>query len=234
MERPSVLIVEDEDQSSHLLKEVVSKSGYRISACCDNYEQALDSVYENRPSIALVDIELNGDKDGIALSWKLRQFNIPSILITSHLEEDYFERARFAKPHAFLSKPIDPTEVRRNLALALDHQETAMEQGDEQLFVKTEKEYKRIRYDEISWIQADGNYVHLVVSTDDRYMIRARMKDMVIGFGKKGFIRIHKSYMVNKKLIEAFSSNYVRVGGAQLPVARNYQQKIAGEMGLLV
>jgi len=49
--------------------------------------------------------------------------------------------------------------------------------------------------------------------------------------GDEAFMRIHRSFLVARRKIEAYSANEVEIGGKQLPIGRSYQEQVLGKLG---
>src|SRR3546814_6121895 len=62
-----VLIVEDEALVALFLEDTLDTLGYRCCGVADNAEEAVSLAQARRPALALVDVGLRGDRDGIAL-----------------------------------------------------------------------------------------------------------------------------------------------------------------------
>ena len=60
-----VLIVEDETIVALDIKSAISKLGYIVTATVTSYNEALKSILDNTPDIIMMDINLEGSKDGI-------------------------------------------------------------------------------------------------------------------------------------------------------------------------
>ncbi len=70
-----------------------------------------------------------------------------------------------------------------------------------------------------------GNYVHIYTQTTS-YTKRSTLKQMEQRLSAHGFIRIHRSSLVNKAAIEAFDGKLVYFKhGINLPIGRNYKQR---------
>jgi CheY-like chemotaxis protein len=108
----TILIVEDEALVASYIEEVLGESGFRVAGIAASAPEALSLAAESRPSLALIDIRLNGPLDGIELACLLRQkFSLPAIFLSGLIDADTTERARAAQPLGFLPKPFLPSQV---------------------------------------------------------------------------------------------------------------------------
>jgi hypothetical protein len=83
----------------------------------------------------------------------------------------------------------------------------------------------------ISWIEAADNYVELHVG-DRTVMRRMTMRDAEGALAARGFVRIHRRFLVNRRCIEGIvgsnGDTRVRIAGTELPVGRSYLSRLDG------
>ena len=106
---PTVLIVEDDEDSRYLMRLELEDLGYLIVEA-ENGEKAVEVAEREHPDIILMDLSLPV-MDGIAATQKIRAtegFNgVPVIAVTAHQEMDFREEAKAAGFDAYVTKPID-------------------------------------------------------------------------------------------------------------------------------
>lgn len=96
----TLLIVEDEILPALALREAFEDAGYRVLDLTGRHQAALAEARAEKPDIALVNIHLEGDDDGIALARDLKAMGVPSIFISGQVS-----RARSANTEAIGSLP---------------------------------------------------------------------------------------------------------------------------------
>ena len=117
---PAILIVEDEALIAASIEQVLSESGFRIAGVAASALEALSVANEHRPQLALVDIRLTGEVDGIELACRLREeFGVPSIFLSGLFDTEIVARAERARPLGFLHKPFRPSLVFNAIERAL-------------------------------------------------------------------------------------------------------------------
>ncbi len=114
-----VMIVEDERIVAFNLRQRLLKLGYEVPAVVASGEQALAGVDENHPDIVLMDINIEGQMDGIQTAEKLGETSPPVIYLTAHSEETTLARARSTKPYGYLIKPFSERELHATIQMAL-------------------------------------------------------------------------------------------------------------------
>ena len=119
-QRTSILIVEDDRIIARSLQQMLRDLGYDVWAVASSAEEALARASERVPGLALMDIRLPGQLDGIAAAAILRErFDVPIVFLTAHADEDTLERAKLIGPHGYLVKPVKPEELRSAIEVAV-------------------------------------------------------------------------------------------------------------------
>lgn len=110
--RLRLLIVENDRVTARDLEATLRRRGFVVSGIAYSAEQALDLLRGEKPDLVLLDIQLDGDEDGIELARTLRrEHGIPCVFLTGYSEEAILARAREAQPAAFLRKPFSDAEI---------------------------------------------------------------------------------------------------------------------------
>lgn len=106
----------------------------------------------------------------------------------------------------------------------------------EEVFVKKESELVRLKLRELIYIEALENYV-ILNKNNERYTILFTMKALVNQLPSDVFIRIHRSYIVNKSMIQTIKDDsiYLNVGGSlkRLPMSRSYRDSLLTKLNVL-
>jgi len=115
-----VLIVEDESIIAMELENHVRRMGYDVIGPVATGDAALEKVGDFRPDIVLMDIRIQGDKDGIDTAEAIRsRFNTPVIYLTAHADERTIQRAKVTEPLGYLVKPLRAHELQTAITVAL-------------------------------------------------------------------------------------------------------------------
>jgi DNA-binding response OmpR family regulator len=106
--RKTLMIVEDQVLVATVLRDALNDAGYHVLDLTDCYTEALEVAKTCKPDLALVNIKLAGDTDGIALAERFKAMAIPVLLISGQVS-----RARSAKTAAIASmpKPYDAADM---------------------------------------------------------------------------------------------------------------------------
>ncbi len=120
MTRAKILIVEDEVILAKEMARGLERSGYEVVGKVTTGEEAVRKAEETRSDLILMDIQLDGEMDGIEASAVIRsRLDAAVIYLTAHTTTDLFERAKITEPYAYLTKPVSPEELGRTVEMAL-------------------------------------------------------------------------------------------------------------------
>jgi len=115
-----ILIVEDEPIIAMDIKTYLKKLDYNIIGVAYNSEQALDMIYSREPELVLLDISIEGTKDGIDIAEIIKEkYDIPFLFLTSHSDEHTLSRATTTNPYGYIVKPFDEQDLKTSIAVAL-------------------------------------------------------------------------------------------------------------------
>src|SRR6267154_2180401 len=114
-----ILVVEDEGLIAMDLKYRLERFGYSVPGVASNAEDAVHLASSEMPDLVLMDIRLNGKRDGIEAASDLRELDIPVIFMTAHADPDTLRRAHVAEPYGYIVKPFGTTDIRANIETAL-------------------------------------------------------------------------------------------------------------------
>lgn len=123
-----LLIVEDEFLIANDIRTIVTQLGYAVMAVAKSADEALKAVQAEKPDIALLDINIIGDRNGIELAKILtKKYSIPHLFITSYSDDAIIGQMNNTHPLGYILKPFDARDIRVALqmcAVALDEEFT--------------------------------------------------------------------------------------------------------------
>lgn len=107
-----VLLVEDEALTAMYMQKELKREGFTITRTVSTGENAISTALLEKPDLILMDILLGGDIDGIEAASTIQSSNeIPIIFTSGYDTQALLKRASVIKPHIFLIKPIEITEL---------------------------------------------------------------------------------------------------------------------------
>lgn len=118
-----ILIVEDERITAEDIHDTLVQLGYEVVGMASSSAEAIRQAEQFSPDLALMDIRIKGDTDGIETAKILRQrFDIPVVYLTAHADIETLQRAKDAEPLGYIVKPFQEPELRASIEVALHKQ----------------------------------------------------------------------------------------------------------------
>lgn len=118
-----VLIVEDDMIISMVLERMIKKIGHSVVKKVIAGQDAIDSTFELKPDLILMDIQLKDDVDGITAMQKIREkSDVQVIYITGNSDQYNLERAKKTNFVDYLVKPIQMSHLKKSINKAFAEQ----------------------------------------------------------------------------------------------------------------
>lgn len=226
-----VLIVEDEMLVAEELALDLEENGFEVIAIAISSDECIEAIAKNKPHVILMDINIKGQKDGIETAKIINEnHRIPIIYLTANTDSPTIQRAIETAPSAFISKPFNKKDVFIALELAFNiHNENLLKQKnllkDDNFFVKSGKYYTKINLSEIDYLEANGSYTEIFTPIKN-YTLSTNLNRFQENLNHPIFVRIHRSFIVNIKKVEAFDHNTLVINGKTLPISKSYQKEV--------
>lgn len=223
------LIVEDELLIAETISEFLEKEGCEKIMIVESVEEAVSYLEANKVDFVLTDIALGKEKTGIDLGDLLNtKYQIPFIYITSHADKAMIDKAKHTRPNAYIVKPFRKEDLLIAIELGLYNSShtPAKSTENEELIVKEGRALVKLYHANILWLEADGNYTTIYLKDDKRRVIRQALSELQEQLPAGDFIRIHKSYLVNKNHITEIKSSTVIINQTELTIGRTYQPNL--------
>jgi CheY-like chemotaxis protein len=107
-----IAIIEDDAIIALYLSEALEELGYAVVGTAHSGKEALALLGGVQAEVALIDVNLRGGMDGIAVAEELRRrHDLPALFLSGALGTEVMARAAPARPLDFLQKPILPSQL---------------------------------------------------------------------------------------------------------------------------
>lgn len=227
------LIIDDNEINRLTLEHFVEMTdSLELVASLPDAVQALNLLRGGTPvDLLFLDIEMP-HLSGLDLVRALPQPQPEVVLVTTHAD---FAVAAFELAVAdYLVKPINfgrfSKAVARVLAQrpALPAPEAATDASAEtegsDLFVKVNNKLIKLDFNEVLYIEAMSTY-SIFVTSKQKHIVYVTLKALEERLPFTHFVRVHRSFIVNTKRIEAVEDNQLLLGEHEIPVGKSYQEE---------
>ena len=238
MDNINVLIIEDTKAESDALIKVLEAHNYNIVAVARSYKDALELFYSKEIDICVIDIFLKGNPEGIAFAETINVVpnnSKPFVFLTSSTDRQIFERAKLTQPFSFLMKPFNELEILYALEMAVEkfYQQNDVFLGDEEdtviseeyLFIKKGKALKKVRINEIIYIEVEEKYCN-IITDKEKFVILISLTKIQNLLNDEIFSRTHRNFIVNTEKIEEIiptDNLIVLTGGHKATLSEKYK-----------
>jgi two-component system response regulator LytT len=224
------LIVEDELLIAETISDYLKAEGCKQIGIVETVDQAIDYLEHHNIDFVLTDIALGNEKSGIDLGTVIKEkYKIPFIYITSHTDKAMIEKAKHTMPDAYIVKPFKKDDLIIAIEFALYNAANISSKSNEknELIVKEGRALVRLFHENILWLESEGNYTSINLKNAKRRVVRTTLSELEEQLASINFIRIHKSFLVNKAYITEVRANTIMIDNQELSVGRTYQQNLA-------
>ena len=115
-----IMVVEDEGIVALDIQNKLEGLGYEVPEVASSGELAIQLAGEVRPDLIMMDIQLDGEMDGVEAAEQIRQrFDIPVIYLTAFSDENTLQRAKISEPFGYLLKPFAERELHTAIEVAI-------------------------------------------------------------------------------------------------------------------
>lgn len=226
MNEIQILIVEDEPIIADDLVFMLEEMGYPNVETVHYGEKAIKKIKEKEYDLLLLDINLEGDIDGIQVAeFAHSNHSMPYIFLTSLSDEKTIERVKKTHPAAYLVKPIDEKDLKVNIELTLDRALQSKAEKKEYpsvYYIKDRTKMTKVNTDDILYLEGSNNYT-IVHTLEKKYVISQTLKKVAESMNPQQFIRIHKSAIVNFNKIDEIVDAHVVINNIKIAIGRTYR-----------
>lgn len=254
------IIVDDEELARRGLQELLSGNKHieLIKSCADGM-QAIESINALKPNLVLLDVQMPGI-NGFEVVGSIKDPKPIVIFITAH--DEFAIKAFEVNAVDYLLKPFSDERFDQALAKAIKavhNQEKEQIAAVDQLVVQTKESLKgttklipglsddqslvfrsdgqihKIAFEEIAFFEAFDYYVKIHVG-EVFFLIRKSLKKLVERIPETVFLRVHKSFIVNRNMIKQFGKSVdghfevTLLDNRKIKVSRSYKTAVQEQL----
>ena len=217
-----VMIIDDEPAAVNTLSLMIERyiPEIRIIQTSNDPVAAITFLTELKPELVFLDIQMPV-MTGFDLLKKLPSIDFSVIFTTAH-DQYAIEAIRFSALD-YLMKPIDADELKNAIGRFISIKEQT--KTNQQLYqnflnnisAKDEKDFKLAipttdgtffyKPDEIIRIEGENNYSRFFFSNKKNLLTSRTLKEYEEILARFGFLRVHKSHLINKAFVKAYSAD---------------------------
>ena len=218
------IIVDDEPLSRNFLKRLCEKSEKAdVKGSFANASDAILYLESNEVEVIFLDVEMPGI-NGFQMLDHLSY--LPEVIMTTS-KTDYAFTAFEYNVTDFLKKPVDYNRFLDALNKAEESYKNhyAGPDAKKDIVIKSNGNYVRLDYNDILYVEGMGDYVKYV-TPDKTYIAHSTLRAVEDTISEKGFLKVHRSYIVNIKKINHLTDNNISINGISIPVSKSNKAEL--------
>ncbi|TVZ55581.1 LytTR family two component transcriptional regulator [Lutibacter sp. Hel_I_33_5] len=232
----NALLIDDDNLSRAVLRKLCDKlPDVRI---IDEFSNAIDALkYLNTNKVDLIFLDIHMPNfSGFDFINTLK--NPPNIIFTTSDKDFAIDAFQYECIVDYLLKPIQFDRLEKSIKKAKNKQvqiiteEEKVTEKKETLFVNVDKRLVKINIDDISIIEAKGDYVK-IKTKENSYIVHSTLKKVLSKLPEKIFFRVHRSYVINITQIIDIEDNSVLINRDVIPVSRTNKGELLNRLNLL-
>ena len=197
------IIIDDEPDAIRLLEKVLADfcaTKIEIAGTASNSIEGIKLINKTNPDLLFLDVEMPGGTgfDLIEMQATVK----PKVVFVTAYDKHAIKAIKY-KPDGYLLKPIDINELVNTVDAIYD--EWLERDGKNQLSgkysISVKDETVLVDFTEILYIKAQGRYSDVCLAGNRNLRVCKNIGHFEKELLKKGFVRCHKSYLVNCKHI---------------------------------
>ncbi|MEV6598917.1 LytTR family DNA-binding domain-containing protein [Actinoplanes sp. NPDC051346] len=195
--------------------------------------EALRVLRDVEVDAVFLDIRMPG-LDGMELARVLRRFARPPAIVFVTAYDDGAVDAFALGVTDYVRKPVRAERLGESLrrVAGLRASRPAAD-GEPSIPVELAGTTRMLPRSAVRWVEAQGDYARLHTA-DASHLVRVSLATLAERWADAGFVRIHRSYLVQLRLIAELrltpSGYMVIVGGAELPVSRRHTRELKDKL----
>jgi len=226
------IVVDDEELARRLLANHLSQlDNYELVASCASAIEAHQLLKQHQVDLMFLDIEMPVLK-GVDFFKNL--VNKPKVIFTTAYR-DYAVEGFELDAVDYLLKPISFARFFKSLEKFESQQtpritkEKPKEKEENFIFIRIDRKQVKIHFEDILYIESLKDYVK-IHTTDARHVAKYGITAFQELLDSR-FLRTHRSYIVNRDKITAYTTLDIEIGAVEIPIGELYKKKVKEIIG---
>lgn len=230
------IAVDDEPLALGLVCTFIEKTPFlELAGSFSNGVDALQAIQNGGIDVAFLDIQMP-DLTGLELARILEKSpeRAPRVVFTTAFNQFAHEGYK-VDALDYLLKPFNyeeflkaATKAQQHFSLVRRAEESSVQQvspKDNHLFLKVEYQMVRVLFEDILYIEGLKDYVKVHLESSPKPILSlTSLKSLEEKLAGKGFMRVHRSFIVNLDKISAVTKTSISIGTENIPVSEQYKE----------
>ena len=221
------IIIEDEIPAQKILQNFISKVPHlELTGTFKAAIEANTFLQHNVVDVVFLDVNLP-DISGIDFIKTVS--NPPAVIMTTAYPDYAVSSFELDTIVDYLVKPFSLDRFLKGINKLKIKTETTVnstpEETKKSIFINVDKTHHKIVLDNIIYVESDRNYITVVTKTQKLSYLDA-LKNWVEKLPEDQFVQVHKSYIINSKIVSKISGNELFISDHRIPIGRTYKPNL--------
>jgi len=231
------LVIDDEELARKLIVNHLSKlDDFEIIAECESAIEASKVLQIENVDLLFLDIEMPVLR-GIDFFKNL--VNKPKVIFTTAYRDfalDGFD----LNAVDYLLKPITfarfltsiekfKSQVSKQKTESPHPTETSMRPKKDYMYVRADRKQIKVLFDEILYIDSIKDYIRINTVSNENILVKSSVKSFEPLLDER-FLRVHRSYIINRDKITAYTNHDIEIGKMEVPIGESYKGEVVARL----
>jgi DNA-binding LytR/AlgR family response regulator len=227
-------IIDDEPLAIEVIESyIVASDLLELKGTFLNPLKAFQAIHESPVDLIFLDIQMP-KISGLDLIKSLK--NPPAVILTTAYREfalqgfelDVVDYLLKPIPFERFLKAIDKVKRLKQEIISSFPEKSP----DEFLFFQKDKVNYKVLLREIIYIESQRDYSKIATKNGE-IKVHQKISELEIKLKEKGFLRVHRSFIVNLEMVDRWSSNELGINGKNIPIGRSYYKMVVEQIKLI-
>ena len=217
------IALEDEAPALEILKNYLSHfEDFQLLESFISPFEAQKYLLNNSIDLIFLDIQLPG-LNGLEF---LRTLKDPPLVIITSAYSEHGVEAYEQQVFDYLLKPYSLERFSKVLNRVREQgTPDLVSMAKEFILLRVDRQDRKVDLDKIRFVESQKEYVELDLE-DEKLLSKIGITELSDQLPDDRFIRVHRSFIVNKDFIKGMASNHVDLGDQQIPIGRLYKKQV--------
>jgi DNA-binding LytR/AlgR family response regulator len=223
-----VMIVDDEPLAHRvLLHHLTEFTDIEVVKQCYNASEALSYLAKQQVDLMFLDINMPA-LSGLDM---LRVMATPPQVVMVTAYQEYAIDGFELDVTDYLLKPVSPQRLQQAIEKVRARRSVSIvEPANQHIFVKVEREKRKLTIKHIRYLEAYGNYVKVWLE-DEMVLANSTLKSLLTELPQGTFLQIHKSFVINIEHVQSIDTDTVTLaGGCAVKIGKSYKREVKASL----
>lgn len=216
------MIIDDEPLAQDVLANYISRmQDFVLVSTCNDAIEAFNALHHIKVDLMFLDIQMPAI-NGIDFIKSLK--NPPAVIFTTAFPE-YAVSGFEVEAIDYLLKPITYERFEKAINKVLKVYSEPVAEAKDYTYFKVSGRLLKVFHADLLYAQSVKDYI-LISTTGGNYLTHMTMKYLNSLLPANPFLRVHRSYIVNKTHVNIINRMNLKIGSEVIPIGDNYRANI--------